>query len=460
MSITYNEEQTKAIKAILTFVDKPMNADPNHKNNNLLLIGAAGSGKTTVMKAVIKQLRGKSIAFSSFTNKATQVLSAHNLEVVFMTLHKLLCLDLKYDINDRLTFKFNRRVAAENFNKYDLIIVDECSIVGADLWNYIEETRRIANRKFIFLGDIWQLPPVDEIISQVFSVGNSNNWVKCVLNKQMRFSGTSAINDKLRSVIISIKTIADKTLPPEQKKFHSKIIKSYYLDLIPQTHIIKNIPDKLRSLISEDRSCIVITYSKFSVDKINMEMSKCENLNKISFNPGDKCCFDIPFIVGDIKEITINTVELEEPKTTTTIYNGDTYTITSVEEKFVTSRIHRLCDIPATKCQLLKISNKYSTYQVIHIDKENMNLIKTAIKKQLDQKSYLNEWRIFCNLHPQISYGYAITTYKCQGSEWDDIIVNINSIINCVGSDYIILFKHIYTAISRAKSTVWATNIY
>ena len=94
MELTLNLAQAKASANIVKFLDNP-------KMHNFLLLGPAGSGKTT---AIVNAFNGRplKIAFCAFTNKATQVLCkiadkfAINFQADFMTIHVLLRLEVKH----------------------------------------------------------------------------------------------------------------------------------------------------------------------------------------------------------------------------------------------------------------------------------------------------------------------------------------------------------------------------
>lgn len=126
------------------------------------LEGPAGTGKTTCVQFFAKETDAN-IVFTAPTNKATRVLEkmcaslgASNVECV--TIYKLLGLALQ-DSGEV------RRVEAKgknSANKFDVVIVDEGSMVSSTLWEFIDETAMDGYVKFIFMQDELQLPPVKE----------------------------------------------------------------------------------------------------------------------------------------------------------------------------------------------------------------------------------------------------------------------------------------------------------
>ena len=86
-AFSLNPDQQKAVEDILTWLD----SDENY----FLLSGAAGTGKTFAIKALIDQIDGK-IVFTAPTNKATKVLRATlttpDYIPICRTIYSLFCL--------------------------------------------------------------------------------------------------------------------------------------------------------------------------------------------------------------------------------------------------------------------------------------------------------------------------------------------------------------------------------
>lgn len=185
-----DEEQLIIQATEIILNEKQMAAyDLAMSGKSFCLIGAAGTGKTTSMKKITRDLIDKGhipmlkegtkhlraghpgIAVLSFTNKAVnnirrsvdQRIKAHTL-----TCHKLIEFrPVKYDIPDeekggyRTTMKFEPSRTAENPLPAGicLIIWEESSMQGTALYNMVRAALPYTLQE-IFLGDIQQLPPV------------------------------------------------------------------------------------------------------------------------------------------------------------------------------------------------------------------------------------------------------------------------------------------------------------
>lgn len=155
------------------------------------LTGAAGTGKTTCLKAIIDRVvdrvggvdmgsyfatDGKSpivgvvpsVALVAFTGRATQMIKRnfpHGWHKNIMTIHRLLHHVPEYyedlNENDEIVNKlrFVPTYTADNPMPWDHIIIDEAGMLGIDLWEKLYAAMKKGCR-VTMVGDINQLPPV------------------------------------------------------------------------------------------------------------------------------------------------------------------------------------------------------------------------------------------------------------------------------------------------------------
>ena len=161
LPIKLNADQEAALSAI-----KSAYAHGCH----YLLTGYAGSGKTTLMQQFARDMRKRrlDIVLTAPTHKAVAVLSrkiaeAGLADVPCRTIHSLLSLKPK-PYGDRMVFVRDKRADPVTA---DIVVVDECSMVGEDLLKHIK--RHLPMAFVLFVGDPAQLPPVGEVASQTFA---------------------------------------------------------------------------------------------------------------------------------------------------------------------------------------------------------------------------------------------------------------------------------------------------
>jgi ATP-dependent DNA helicase PIF1 len=125
---------------------------------NLFITGEAGTGKSTLL-AYFRRTTPKNIAVLAPTGVAA-------LNVKGQTIHSFF--RFKPDVTPDTVRKLNA-YAARKYKSVDAIVIDEISMVRADLLDCVDQFLRLNGRdrdlpfggtQMIFLGDLYQLPPV------------------------------------------------------------------------------------------------------------------------------------------------------------------------------------------------------------------------------------------------------------------------------------------------------------
>lgn len=136
--------------------------------------GDAGTGKTFMVNYLInKFLKDFRVVVSAPTHKAVKVISAHT-GLKGKTIHSLHGLRPNFNIENFNvdTVKFDT-IAANKFEDYDYVIMDEASMIGKDLKTLNDLRIEEYGTKVIYCGDEKQLLPVkSSSISDIFKVSN------------------------------------------------------------------------------------------------------------------------------------------------------------------------------------------------------------------------------------------------------------------------------------------------
>lgn len=177
--LTY--EQTIIYDELIEFVK-----DPNPKLNEAILIGYAGTGKTTLVTKLINDLVKtrlcKKITIAAPTHKAVNIAKSKlfasidsnqelSKNINIMTIHRLLNYQSYIDSSSGEKY-FAKGKIDPNWTIYDLIVVDECSMLSNQIIRDIsDQLAKVVNSKvkIIYVGDPAQLPPVNQPDSSIFN---------------------------------------------------------------------------------------------------------------------------------------------------------------------------------------------------------------------------------------------------------------------------------------------------
>lgn len=186
---------------------------------NIFLTGEPGAGKTYTLNQFIEQAteRGKRVARTASTGIAASHIDG-------MTIHSWSGLGIKDSIDDyeieRMSF---RDGIVEKYNEADILIIDEVSMLHGfrlDMINRVAKQMRMSGKPFgglqvIFVGDLFQLPPVTKRAEPVDFVHTSEAWIEaapevCYLTEQHRQGADDALLDILREMRAGTLSAANK----------------------------------------------------------------------------------------------------------------------------------------------------------------------------------------------------------------------------------------------------------
>ena len=397
------------------------------------LTGYAGTGKSFLMCRYIKWLIEESIPFvaATPTNKAAKSLKklaeSENLDLEVKTVAQLL--GQQPELNE-LTGKEEFICNGEaDLSGYSVVVIDEFSMVNKD--NFSEIINAASSSlltKIVFVGDAAQLPPVKEkepivAISPLIER-------EATLTSVVRYDGHLArvaeeirSNSKYRRIIYPFSTERDKTifcLPQEQ--WRERVIALF------ESKEYKDNSDHVRFLAWRNKT--VHSLNLFVRSKLWGEDAP-------------------PYVPGDI---LIARKPLFRPKAGAKGKNKWRILINNSEECRV---------MDGGELSQLLFQNQIYQYWKVRAEPENGKsqilsiLTAESLTLQTEQLKYLaskKQWTYYFDLSrmfDDVTYAYALTTHKAQGSTIDYVFLDVNDMTGCSDRQ-----KLLYTALTRAKKQV------
>jgi exodeoxyribonuclease-5 len=462
--MTYTEDQKEALKNMEAWSKK------EHKTTLDLLYtldGAAGTGKTTIMKAFLDKLGvpKSKIAVTAPTHKAKKEISKAT-GFYGQTIQKLLGLRPdtemdKFDINNPVF----RVLAKDTIKDYKYIIIDESSMLNKDSFKLICEKAKEHKVRIVFLGDAYQLPPINEEISKVFNTVTNISTLTTIV-RQGEDNPMATILHLLRE---DIKNNTCLAIPAMLEAKSIMIGDKGFKCLSQKKH------DGYGETSFGEEMLPMFMGSEYNINKNFIKLICYTNPTAMAWSEGLR-----KRLLGEDAEKIINEGELLVGHSSITNRKTNTVTIANSEDYVVRKVIYGESDddIKGYFVTLANEDNFVKTVFIVnHLDKENLTRFRTLCIKHLNtakarRSYYWGKFYKFKHAHlllvnvaidpryeavkknllcsKDLYYGYAITTHKSQGSTYDNTAVNLVDLnSNYKESERARL---IYVALSRCRN--------
>lgn len=381
-----------------------------------LLSGQAGVGKTTCMRFFIEQLQqayGSSIKISvgAPTNKATSVLkqSLQNDKVEYRTIYSLL--GLRMTANGE--FKELSDAGTDQVANFDLVIIDEASMINTVLLEYIQTKTAIADTKLVFIGDKEQLPPVNEEVSPIWTHFDTDYELTEVMRHQ-------------NSILEFVQSIRGNTNPVFKSPGEQVIIAE-------EDQFMNRLVELSQSGDFHAGKAKAIAWRNVTVDFLNdfIRANNPTTSGKDTWAVGDRIVIREPIIVADIMRAA-------------TDQEG------TVENAYM-SRLEKHENIKVWRVKIrLDDDRKLVTANVIH--KDSIADVQAMLDAYKNKKQWGYFWKFKESFH-NIAYGYALTAHRSQGSGFDVVFVEAGDIL--LNRNVAERTKCLYVACSRAIKNLY-----
>lgn len=482
MALQYTFDQRKALELMKEWVYLPYNTAPIFR-----LKGAAGTGKTTIMRELISFLQAERLEFevTAPTHKARLVLS-EKINLPTITLQSALGFAPDIDLEKNgITKKFKPKFLPK-IKGLDVLLIDEGSMIGEEIYMFLRRLCREEGCKILFLGDIFQLPPVKESIPiALLDNPDTNEYDLKEIVRQAADSPLSLPLLALRSDISSLKDgYVDQIILTDlyqSVQAHAPQL----IGRLPQAVREARVTELVLSGEIQNDAMVMLNSSKefAAIYKNNPEirMLLFKNDSVDLYNKAARKLLGYEGLINEGEIVmSYRTIVVEEEPVIT---NGLEYRVNAVDGPFeyagmnyITLRITPL------------MSNGYDARIRIvprefqgNIFVKLLPLITEALQTRKWEKvqDFQKEWLLLYDIQkeyagramppgfsvmknyylPPISlkYGYAMTIHKSQGSTYHSIMCDLNDIpFNHKGTNaQLFALQLLYVALSRASDRVY-----
>jgi exodeoxyribonuclease V len=422
-----------------------------------LLKGYAGTGKTSLISALIRYLDERSVGCELLapTGRAAKVLASYSGHPA-LTIHK--------KIYRKAVVSGEDGPFSINFNKHQdtFFMVDEASMIsnergenatfgsGRLLEDLLEFVYSGENCRLILMGDTAQLPPVGQELSpaldpeQLHRMGMEASVIE--LTQVLRQAGDSGVLQNATALRESIR----------QNK----------VTVLPQLR--PNKVDVIRVSGEELIDAVSASYGKVGIEESKIVCYS--NKRAVLFNKGIRNSVlykEEEVTSGDYLLVAKNNYLWSEPyKEIPFIANGDLVEVVRVRKQYEMYgfrfadmevrfpeynwelEVRVLLDSLGAESPAIDRPSQERLYQQVVQDYAQTCRTKRELYLSLKNDPWLNAL--------QVKYGYAFTCHKAQGGQWKDVFIDQGYVTEeRMGLDY---YRWLYTAMTRATERVFLVN--
>ena len=450
-----NEEKIGLLDALGAFLVS------RDERKAFILRGYAGTGKTSVVSALIRAMEGlkQPCVLLAPTGRAAKVLSRYSGAQAY-TIHKKI-----YRQNQLGVEAFS---LSDNLHKNTLFIVDEASMLSGNRDNGVfgsgclldDLVRYVYNGQgcsLLLLGDDAQLPPVGSISSPALDADYmAHNYRLSVVSYQLTQVARQALDSGILSEATRIreglKSRIDSLCPRDALVIHpteTDIIR------VPGEEVIEQLEASWRNVGAEET--LIIARSNKMTNLYNQGVRARVLWKEDELSNGDRVMVSKNnyFWTKDYKDLEF-------------LANGD-----MLEIKRLTN-VHELYGFHFAKASLRSVDYNWEIEALVWLDtlttdspeanytlqKELFSRIaedypeirnKKELVKQIYESPYYNAL--------QIRYAYCVTCHKAQGGQWKHVYID-----NGLGDEWISglgeeerreYLRWLYTALTRATEKIY-----
>ena len=418
-----------------------------------MLKGYAGTGKTTLVSALVKSLPilGKRSVLMAPTGRAAKVLSKYSKKLASTIHRKIYWIRTNKSGNTFIKLK-------ENTHSNTIFIVDEASMIPEnsdkgfgnrslleDLIKYVYDG---SDCKLILIGDRAQLPPVHLDISPALNEEKLElNYNKQAICKEL----TQVVRQKKDSLILENATklrekIADNDYSYPKFSTNTEVVR---------INTGEDLQEALENAYSNEgiNNTTILCRSNKRANQYNQQVRAKIRWQENEISVGDK-----------LMVVRNNYYWLEDSSSSGFIANGDIVDVVKIKEiierygfRFAKAIIQMtdyrnekeldvilLLDTLTSETPAITYEQYQQLYREVGLDYKG----EKEVNKKIKEDQFFNAL--------QIKFAYAITCHKSQGGQWENVFVDLGYFTeDMLDKSYL---RWLYTAFTRASKKLYLIN--
>lgn len=373
----------------------------SERRAEISLSGPAGTGKTTLMKHLMPELDDEAVVVTP-TNKAAKVLRSKGLDASTLYSVFFSALEEQTPTGKRLRFVPNCELPPKSLGEgkldfCDTIVIDEASMLKS--WE-LKQLRRMCNT-LVLVGDPHQLPPVND--------KSHPDGYFCTKAHDIEL--TTVLRQAGDSPILELATHI------RNRRFPAELVRSFAPKRSFSGWLTHNEPQKVLAFTNAHRRDLNMTIRRSLGRGLGADTA-------ILPQPGD--------------------ILVSNDNVTDTIVNGSEVVVQSFKWSGAVTGDLLVTDENGDLAEIELNVGKFLADQPPH-------LVPGRYQKIIDGGRSIDEGAF-------LTYGYAITAHKAQGSEWDEVcVIDERYVLAKVDPTGETMRRWLYTGITRAaKRLVFA----
>lgn len=401
-----------------------------------VLAGYAGTGKTTMLRRIAEEM-GYPRVVAPTGKAAIRVKEATGIHA--LTIHSWMYSAEEDDMTGEVEYSLKRPDEIEVSNDLPLVVIDEASMVGLDLWEDIFEVCVIKKQNILIVGDPEQLPPVQKTEKERHGQSEEFSLLSPRFACHERVMLTEIVRQALENPIIRASMLIREGKAAEAVFSMQRINPATLIDsaartvagggvVICHTNATRNKMNvavrgamgKMMDRIEPGEPLLVLQ-NNYRLMRFNGEVTKFESW--VDPPAGKHKIRD--WIRKQEAESRYGIAKLENT-------DADKKSIAILCEEQVFGRLEHVTNPPIVKTSRIIYGGGVMTPEMAFMSPE-------------ERERAMGYPFMHCN------FGYVMTAHKSQGSEWPNVLVVVEQSVRLGQRDG---QRWFYTAVTRARDNV------